>query len=387
MFPEISHHRNFQHYFPENFLENRRVFLEFGEKAPELSGLDFLEKSKMGKFEAQKTIDVQSKLGFLKQKISLSQSEKIKTLENTSEIFQTLFEMPEGVENYGLRKETFENNKQEILAFAEKTFQPFELKQLKNFTEFSGAKLQNIALKRWLKAQIFNPENYILEEKERGKNTISEQYTEEYFSNPKNNINKKDLSELKNFDTYTSPISEKNTSISNFPENSLEKDSTRYKHAFNTLYKNMQQKGEIMRKDSLIIISDTKNNRMIVRQQGKKDWVIPSVYGLSIGSIPGSGATPTGSFKLKTRSIPGEGKPASSSPNITGAAISLYGLESSNRNSFGRGILIHGMPEVNEEDIIARANTHGCTGLTEEDAIKLAHRVQLAPSAYMQQIT
>ena len=387
MFPEISHHRNFQYFFPENFLENRRVFFEFGEKAPESSGIDFLKKSEMGeKFEEKETIDVQSKLGFLKQKISLSQSEKIKTLENTSEIFQTLFEMPEGVENYGLRKKTFENNKPEILAFAEKSFQPFELKQLKNFTEFSGAKLQNIALKRWLKAQIFNPESHILEAKEREKNTITEQYSEEYFLNPKNTINKEDLTALANFNSYTSDASKKNHGPF-LGENSPENNSVRYERALRDLHSNMQKKGEIMRKDSLIVISDIKKNRIIVRQRGKKDWVIPSVYGLSIGNVPGSRATPSGSFKLKTRSIPGKGKPASSTPNITGAAISLYGLESSNRNSFGRGILIHGIPGVSEDDIVSRANTHGCTGLTEEDAIKLAYRVQSAPSAYMQQIT
>lgn len=375
--------RQFQNSLPENFLEVRRIF-DFGENFEAKSGLDFLEKSEMGeKIEAEASIDVQSKLGFLKQKISITQQEKIKNLENTSEIFQTLFEMPEGVENYSIRKETFEKNRSEILEFAKKSFSAFDIKTLQDTPHFSGSEFQNIALKRWLKSRIFNPENYLLESKDREKNNVSEKYDEAYFSDTENYLSQENLGTMGDFNDYdvVSPEEESGG------EHSEQGNNARYKNAINELYKNMSEKGEKPRKDSLIIISDIKNNQMIVRQKGQQDWVIPAVFGKSIGNIPGSRATPKGSFKLKTRSIVGEGNPASATPNITGAAISMYGLESANRNSFGRGILIHGMPGVSQSDIVSRANTHGCTGLTDADAIKLAKRITSAPSAYMQQIT
>ncbi len=289
-----------------------------------------------------------------------SENEKdFKHLESIADVFYTIYEA-NGDENMDLRKKTFEKNKDSILRYAKE-------KGVNIDKKYTGTSDQNTVFADWMKSSVFSPKAEKIFNSHYKKNNYTPKYTKEYYDNPKTNFSENNIK---------------------FSESIEKSDGERYHKAMSDLEKNVRRKGRRIKENSIVIISDISNNRLIVKQKGQADWIIPSVYGKGgVGNVPKSHATPTGSFQIKTRSINGVGRPASSSPNITGAAMTVQGLESSNANSAGRGILIHGLPGVSQGDIIQRAKTFGCTGLTDQDAIKLAQRIQSAPNAFMQQIT
>ncbi len=173
--------------FSNFFFREKRLIFDFGENFELKNETDFLEKSEMAENAEQETkLDVNKKLSFLKKSISENTKEKMLQAQTLWEMFHKIGEN----NSYPERKKNFTNNKDKILAFVQdpnKTNNPFSTNEIEEVnTPYSGKKLQNIALKRWIKYQLQESEkSYDMqisaEESERmreGRQSREEEYTQ-----------------------------------------------------------------------------------------------------------------------------------------------------------------------------------------------------------------
>jgi len=297
------------------------------------------------------------KLRFLEESFTAITQEDINAVKNGSEMWG-LFEQKvfHNKKAWRERKEYFESNKEEIKIYAQnterfKSYIPYIEKK------YTGTLEQNMIYKSYLKHILFEDEEkmtsvnnaIIFEESDistyRFDRAVNENYNFDYTQNHEDSV--------------------QDNSDDNI-ENNLDR---RTQNALNNLSANIAKKGIRVKKNAIMIISDIRNGKMIITQNGQViDEIDPVVFSKKgIGNVPGSKKTPTGSFIIKER-----GKRAlERKNNVTGYFLHLAGLESANANSYARAIGIHGMPTSDAGIASKGTTTHGCTGMTNENIQKL----------------